>query len=89
MMRERIAVLMGGASAERTISLRSGNAVCAALTRAGFDVVPFDPKLRDWPELTQEGVTKAFVVLHGRGAKMGPRKRYSSGCAFPIREVVC
>lgn len=71
MMRERIAVLMGGASAERTISLRSGNAVCAALTRAGYDVVPFDPKLRDWPELTQEGVAKAFVVLHGRGGEDG------------------
>lgn len=70
-MSERIAVLMGGASAERTVSLRSGKAVSDALTRSGFDVVRFDPETRNWSELAQEGVAKAFVVLHGRGGEDG------------------
>ncbi|MCX7946017.1 MAG: D-alanine--D-alanine ligase [Hydrogenophilus sp.] len=67
----RIAVLMGGNSAERTISLRSGEAVAIALTRLGHEVIRFDPARRSLLELGEVGVDLAFVVLHGRGGEDG------------------
>jgi D-alanine-D-alanine ligase len=70
-MNERIAVLLGGTSSERVISLRSGEAVAEALTRLGYEVVRFDPQERDWRDLKEEGVAKAFVILHGRGGEDG------------------
>ncbi|NNM82757.1 MAG: D-alanine--D-alanine ligase [Burkholderiales bacterium] len=65
----RVAVLMGGKSAEREISLRSGNAVLEALKRKGVDAHAFDPASRSVTELS--GFDRAFIVLHGRMGEDG------------------
>ncbi len=65
----RIAVLMGGDSAEREISLRSGEAVLSALRRRGYEAAAFDP--RDAPLEALRGFDAAFIALHGRGGEDG------------------
>ncbi len=65
----RVAVLFGGNSAEREISLISGQAVLSALQDAGVDAVAFDPAERPVAELVQ--FDRAFIVLHGRGGEDG------------------
>ncbi len=65
----RVAVLLGGASAEREISLKSGAAVLAALQRRGFDAHPFDPA--EQPLEALRGFDRAFIALHGRGGEDG------------------
>lgn len=65
----RVAVLMGGGSAEREISLLSGTAVLEALHRGGVDAEDFDPLARDLYELRD--FDRAFVALHGRGGEDG------------------
>jgi D-alanine-D-alanine ligase len=67
----KVAVLMGGASAEREISLLSGNAVLAALRERGVDAHAFDPAARPVWELAREGFGRAFVILHGRQGEDG------------------
>jgi D-alanine-D-alanine ligase len=67
----KVAVLMGGASAEREISLRTGEGVLAALRRCGVDAHPFDPADRPMDALRTEGFARAFVALHGRHGEDG------------------
>lgn len=67
----RVAVLMGGSSAERDISLMSGRAVLAALRSSGIDAMAFDPAERSLCELPAEGIARAFIALHGRGGEDG------------------
>lgn len=67
----RVAVLMGGTSAEREISLRSGQAVLEALRRQGIDVVPLDPKTGLLAQLSAERFDRVFIALHGRGGEDG------------------
>ena len=62
----KVAVLMGGASAEREISLMSGNGVLKALQVSGVDAHAFDPSERDLSELKREGFARCFIALHGR-----------------------
>jgi D-alanine-D-alanine ligase len=67
----KIAVLMGGLSAEREVSLASGAAVCQALLARGFDAVSVDVA-RDLPQvLSREGIGAAFIALHGRYGEDG------------------
>jgi len=65
----RVAVLMGGRSAEREISLKSGQAVLAALLRSGIDAYAFDPAQRPLSDLV--GTNMAFIALHGRYGEDG------------------
>ena len=67
----KVAVLLGGRSAEREISLLSGNAVLAALRASGVDAHPFDPAERSVFELAKEGFQRAFIALHGRYGEDG------------------
>lgn len=67
----RVAVLMGGQSAEREISIRSGTSVLAALLRQGVDAISFDPKDRPLQELIAEKVDRVFIALHGRYGEDG------------------
>ncbi|MGP9799993.1 D-alanine--D-alanine ligase [Rheinheimera sp. NSM] len=67
----KVAVMFGGVSAEREVSLRSGNAVLKALLDAGVDAVAFDPKTQALTELTNIGAQRVFIVLHGRGGEDG------------------
>ena len=68
---QKIAVLMGGTSAEREVSLNSGNAVLNALRTQGYDAHPVDPKEVPVLELKQQGFERAFNILHGRGGEDG------------------
>ena len=65
----KVAVLFGGTSAERDISLNSGSRVLAALQRQGIDAHPFDPAERKLDELS--GYDRAFIALHGRHGEDG------------------
>jgi D-alanine-D-alanine ligase len=67
----QVAVLFGGSSTEREISLRSGNAVLEALRRRGVDARPFDPASTPLAELPRAGFTRAFIALHGPGGEDG------------------
>ena len=68
---QKIAVLMGGTSAEREVSLNSGNAVLNALRVQGYDAHPVDPKEVSVLEFKQHGFDRAFNILHGRGGEDG------------------
>ena len=67
----KVAVLMGGKSAEREISLMSGNGVLKALRSKGIDAHGFDPAQRDLFDLKREGYARCFIALHGRGGEDG------------------
>jgi D-alanine-D-alanine ligase len=67
----KVAVLLGGKSAEREVSLKSGGMVLAALRKKGVDAHPFDPKERDVQELVRERFSRAFIALHGRFGEDG------------------
>jgi D-alanine-D-alanine ligase len=67
----RVGVLMGGRSAERDVSLRSGEAVLGALRRRGFDAVGIDVDASVVERLGRERVTLAFIALHGRYGEDG------------------
>jgi D-alanine-D-alanine ligase len=67
----KVAVLLGGSSAEREISLLSGNGVLKALRAKGVDAHAFDPAERDLFELKREGFARCFIALHGRGGEDG------------------
>ncbi|MDT8989796.1 D-alanine--D-alanine ligase [Curvibacter sp. APW13] len=67
----KVAVLMGGASAEREVSLMSGTGVLNALRSKGVDAHAFDPSERDLSELKREGFARCFIALHGRFGEDG------------------
>ena len=67
----KVAVLMGGASAEREVSLMSGQGVLEALRSQGVDAHPFDPSVRELADLKHEGFTRCFIALHGRFGEDG------------------
>jgi D-alanine-D-alanine ligase len=67
----KVAVLMGGTSAEREISLLSGSGVLAALRSQGVDAHGFDPGERELGDLRHEGFARCFIALHGRHGEDG------------------
>ena len=67
----KVAVLMGGQSAERDISLMSGQGVLAALLSRGVDAHSFDPAQRPMSELKADGFDRCFIALHGRFGEDG------------------
>ncbi|MCP9339725.1 D-alanine--D-alanine ligase [Stutzerimonas xanthomarina] len=67
----RVAVLFGGKSAEREVSLKSGAAVLAALQAAGVDAFGIDAGDDLLTRLSNEHIDRAFIVLHGRGGEDG------------------
>ena len=67
----KVAVLMGGKSAEREVSLMSGAGVLQALRSRGIDAHAFDPAERDLSELKAEGFSRCFIALHGRFGEDG------------------
>ena len=67
----KVAVLMGGPSAEREISLLSGNGVLAALREKGVDAYAFDPAVHSLFDLSREKFDRVFIALHGRFGEDG------------------
>ena len=66
-----VAVLLGGGSSEREISLLSGRAVLAALKRRGVDAQPFDPAQRPLTDLLALNIDRVWIALHGPGGEDG------------------
>ncbi|MBF7072046.1 D-alanine--D-alanine ligase [Glaciecola sp. MH2013] len=67
----KVAVLLGGKSAEREVSLASGKAVLDGLIANGIDAHAFDTKERALSDLKDKGFERAFIILHGRGGEDG------------------
>lgn len=67
----KVAVLMGGNSAEREVSLMSGQGVLKALCAQGVDAHAFDPAERDMGELRRDAFARCFIALHGRHGEDG------------------
>ena len=67
----KVAVLMGGSSAEREVSLMSGAGVLQALRARGVDAHAFDPAQQDLGELRRQGFARCFIALHGRHGEDG------------------
>lgn len=67
----KVAVVMGGSSSEREVSLMSGAGVLAALQSRGVDAHPFDPSEKPLAALKDEGFARAFLILHGPGGEDG------------------
>lgn len=67
----KVAVLMGGKSAEREVSLMSGQGVLAALRARGVDAHAFDPAEQTMDELKRQGFARCFIALHGRYGEDG------------------
>jgi D-alanine-D-alanine ligase len=67
----KVAVLMGGRSAEREVSLMSGSGVLQALQASGVNAHAFDPAERDLSELKRDGFDRCFIALHGRYGEDG------------------
>ena len=67
----KVAVLMGGRSAEREVSLMSGSGVLKALQDSGVHAQSFDPAERDLGDLKKEGFDRCFIALHGRYGEDG------------------
>ena len=67
----KVAVLLGGNSAEREVSLRSGKMVLDALRRKSVDAHPFDPKEHGLEQLIAQRYSRVFIALHGRFGEDG------------------
>ena len=67
----KVAVLFGGTSAEREVSLKSGQAVLNALQSVGVDAIAFDPKDQPLWQLKDLNIERVFIALHGRGGEDG------------------
>ena len=67
----KVAVLMGGDSAEREVSLLSGSGVLRALRSQGVDAHAFDPAKRDLGDLRRDAYARCFIALHGRHGEDG------------------
>ncbi len=79
----KVAVLMGGFSAERAISLESGTAVHSALLGAGVDAHAVDWQGGHIPALLDERFDRVFIVLHGRGGEDGQIQGYLDTLGLP------
>src|SRR3989338_2971321 len=99
--KKRIAVLFGGESRERDISLKTGIAIAAALKRREYDVVEIDAQRDVMTRLTQEKIDVAFIALHGKYGEDGciqgllewMRIPYTGACvcgsAIAMNKVLC
>ena len=79
----KVAVLLGGDSAEREVSLNSGKAVLNGLRQAGVDAHAFDPAEIPLEELKNQKFERAFIVLHGRGGEDGSIQGYLQHIGLP------
>ncbi|MEI6896060.1 MAG: D-alanine--D-alanine ligase [Psychromonas sp.] len=80
----KVAVLLGGHSAERAVSLLSGNAVLKALIEQGINAIAVDPKIDDLTLLKKQGFDRAFIALHGRGGEDGVIQGFLTTLGIPF-----
>src|SRR4030067_3364643 len=79
----KIGVLMGGRSAEREVSLRSGNAVYTALKGLGYDAVAIDTDAEICEALRREKIKIAFIALHGGDGANGAVQAFLADLGIP------
>src|SRR3954463_12733649 len=79
----KVAVLLGGKSAERAVSLKSGGMVLAALRKKGIDAHAFDPAEKSIELLRKERFDRAFIALHGRFGEDGTMQGILEWLAIP------
>src|SRR5690554_5069758 len=79
----KVAVLLGGDSSEREVSLKSGAAVLAALVSQGVDAVAYDPREQGLAALVDGQYDRAFIVLHGRGGEDGKMQGFLETLGLP------
>lgn len=79
----RVAVLLGGHSAEREVSFMSGRRVLAALCEAGVDAHPLDPREDGLGALWERRFERCFIVLHGRGGEDGTIQGFLDTLGIP------
>ncbi|XZQ54798.1 MAG: D-alanine--D-alanine ligase [Arsenophonus sp.] len=82
-MVDKVAVLLGGKTSERKISLQSGNAVVNGLRDAGINAYPIDIKYFSIVKLKKNGYKKVFIALHGRGGEDGTVQRILESLELP------
>lgn len=82
-LQDKVAVLLGGNSAEREVSLQSGQAVLEGLRQAGIDAYPVDPRDVSVLTLRQQGFNKVFIALHGCGGEDGTMQALLEFCHLP------
>lgn len=82
----RVALLYGGDSAEREVSLSSGRAVLEALTSAGVDVLGIDDRAEFIPRLMSGKFDRVFIILHGRGGEDGILQGVLESLEIPYRQ---
>jgi len=80
----KVAVLFGGNSAEREVSIKSGTAVLNALLRQGVNAVALDPLKEDISQIKAQGFDRAFIILHGRGGEDGVIQGFLSALGIPF-----
>ncbi|MCP4326675.1 MAG: D-alanine--D-alanine ligase [Psychromonas sp.] len=80
----KVAVLFGGFSAERDVSLASGKAVLKALVDQGINAIGVDPKVDDISQLKKLGFDRAFIALHGRGGEDGVIQGFLTTLGIPF-----
>jgi D-alanine-D-alanine ligase len=80
----KVAVLFGGNSAEREVSLKSGNAVLNALIRQGINAEAVDPQKDDISQIKAQGFERAFIALHGRGGEDGVIQGFLKALNIPF-----
>jgi D-alanine-D-alanine ligase len=80
----KVAVLLGGLSAEREVSLASGNAVLKALVDQGINAIAVDPKIDDITLLKKRGFDRVFIALHGRGGEDGVIQGFLTTLGIPF-----
>lgn len=97
----KVAVMLGGTSAERDVSLKSGMAVLKGLVAKGIDAHAFDPAAHSLQELVEQKFDRVFIALHGRGGEDGAMQGalqilempYTGsdvlGCALGMDKVRC
>ena len=86
--RARIGVLMGGQSAERDVSLRTGAAVHRSLARRGYNAVTIDVGPTLSQDLRDQKIGLVFLALHGPGGKMVRSKDFWKPLEFPTPDPV-
>ena len=85
----KVAVLMGGTAAEREVSLRSGQAVFAALKNQGIDAVAIDVTASPIDALKQTKFDRVFNIIHGRGGEDGVLQAVLQVLGLPYTVQVC
>lgn len=80
----KVAVLLGGISAEREVSLASGNAILKALVDQGINAIAVDPKIDDITLLKKRGFDRVFIALHGRGGEDGVMQGFLTTLGIPF-----